>query len=267
MNAPSSVVRTVLVHELRNLPRNRGLVVLACLTLLVTESVLRLTGSGSRALVTLLSLVLLIIPLVSVTIGVIAWHASREFTELLLSHPVRRSALYVALYLSHVTPLAATVMLAVALPFLWHHAIASDDAGLLATMLGGIGALTAVFGGIALWIAVRVDDRLRAMSLSLAVWLLLTVVYDGLVLLVATTFSDYSLERPMLALMLGNPVDLTRTLIIMQSDQAALMGYTGAVMHRFLGTGLGISAALLGLTVWILIPAWAGRRVFERRDF
>lgn len=138
---------------------------------------------------------------------------------------------------------------------------------LLLTTLGSGVALTFVFGGLALLIGVRVDDRLRGVALALAAWLLLTVVYDGLVLMVATTFADYPLERPMLLLTLFNPVDLARTLIVMQSDMAALMGYTGAVMNRFLGSLLGTAIAVAGLVIWILIPAWAGRRAFERRDF
>ena len=44
-------------------------------------------------------------------------------------------------------------------------------------------------------------------------------------------------------------------------------GYTGAVMNRFLGSLLGTVIAVTGLVIWILIPAWAGRRAFERRDF
>ena len=38
--------------------------------------------------------------------GIISWHASREFNELLLTQPVRRRSLFVALYLALVLPLA-----------------------------------------------------------------------------------------------------------------------------------------------------------------
>ena len=97
--------------------------------------------------------------------------------------------------------------------------------------------------------------------------IMLTIGYDGLMLMVATTFADYPLEKPMLALTLANPVDLARTMIVLQSDAAALMGYTGALMHRYLGSMLGSLAAIAGLLLWILSPVWAGRRAFERRDF
>jgi len=263
----SGVVGTVLRHELRNLRHNRSVLFAAIGMFIITEVVLRLAGTAPRALVTMLNLVLLIVPLVGLMIGVISWHAAREFNELLLAQPVRRRELFNALYLALVLPLAAAFSLGLLFPLLLHRAVSPDDLPLLAAVLGSGVALTFIFGGLALLIGVRIDDRLRGVSVALAVWLVLTVAYDGAVLLIATMFSDYPLERPMLLVTLFNPVDLSRTLIVLQSDTAALMGYTGAVMNRFLGSGRGTAAALAGMAVWILIPAWAGRRAFERRDF
>ncbi len=262
-----SVVLTVVRHELRTILQNRAVLLFALTMLAVSESVLRLTGTGPRALVSMLNIVLLVVPLVTITFGVISWQASREFNELLLTQPVHRGALFAALYLKLVGPLASAFSVGLLLPFLLHRAVTPDVVALLLATLGGGIALTCVFGGLALLIGVLVEDRLRSLAAALSVWLLLTVAYDGVMLLVATTLSDYPLERPMLLLTLCNPVDLARALIVMQSDAAALMGYTGAVMHRFLGSLLGTLASLAGLLCWILVPAWAGRRAFERRDF
>lgn len=263
----ASVIGTVVRHELRNLLKNRGVLAFGITMLLITEGVLRLSGSGPRALVALLNVVLLLVPLVAIMFGVISWHASREFNELLLTQPVRRRSLFAALYVSMVGPLAGAFALGLLIPFALHRAITPEAMGLLITTLGSGIALTMVFGGLALLIGVTVEDRLRGVGVALAVWLLLTVVYDAVVLLVATTLYDYPLEKPMLALTLANPVDLARAMIVLQSDTAALMGYTGAVMHRFLGSIYGTAMAAAGICCWILIPAWAGRRAFERRDF
>lgn len=263
----SGVVSTVLRHEFRNLRHNRGVMFALLGMLAISELVLRLTGTAPRALVAMLNLVLLIVPLMAMLVGVISWHASREFNELLLAQPVRRRDLFNALYLALVVPLAAAFAGGLLLPFLLHRALTPDVMPLLLTVLASGVALTFVFGGLALLIGVHIEDRLRGVTVALAVWLLLTVTYDGAVLLVATMFSDYPLERPMLLLTLFNPVDLARTMIVMQSDTAALMGYTGAVMNRFLGSVLGTLTAVTGLLIWIFIPAWAGRRAFERRDF
>ncbi len=263
----AAVIATVLRHEARSLRRNRGVIAFGAFQLIVTESVLRLSGSAPRALSTLLNLVLLVVPLVTIVYGVISWHASREFNELLLAQPVHRRSLFAALYLGLVLPLAAAFAAGLLTPFVLHRAVTMDVAPLLVTTLAAGVSLAFVFGGLALLVGVHVDDRLRGVAVSLAIWLGLTVAYDGLVLLVATTLSDYPLERPMLALTLFNPVDLARTMIVMRSDAAALMGYTGAVMHHFLGSSAGTVATVAGLLAWILVPAWSGRRAFERRDF
>lgn len=267
MSTPPSVIGTILRHEVRSVLRQRGVLAFGVGTLLLTEVVLRLTGSGMRALSSLLDLVLFVVPLVTLMAGIISWHASREFNELLLTQPVTRRSLFTGLYLSLVLPLASAFALGVLLPLALHRAI---DAGSMPLMLATVGsgvALTFVFGGVALLIGVNIDDRLRGVMTGLMVWLLLTVGYDAVVLVVATTFADYPLEQPMLGFMLGNPVDLARSVIVLQSESAALMGYTGAVMHRFLGSAAGTLAATGGLLAWVLFPAWAARRGFDRRDF
>lgn len=265
--AQPSVVATVLRHEWRSLLRNRGVLVFGVGTLALTEVVLRLTGSAPRAMSALLNLVLLVVPLVTMMAGIISWHASREFNELLLTQPVRRTSLFAALYLALVLPLAGAFAVGMLLPLAWHRAVDAASAMLVLTTIGSGLALAFVFGGLALLIGIRVEDRLRGVMTGLMAWLLLTVGYDALVLIVATTFADYPLERPMLALMLLNPVDLARSAIVLHSDAAALMGYTGAVMSRFLGSTLGTTLAAAGLLAWIAIPLQFARRSFDRRDF
>ena len=52
--------------------------------------------------------------------------------------------------------------------------------------------------------------------------------------LLACLFADYPIERPMLGLMLANPVDLARVVLLLRFDVSALMGYTGAVFAAVL---------------------------------
>ena len=71
-------------------------------------------------------------------------------------------------------------------------------------------ALTLVFTAFALCVAVLFDDRAWGLGAALLVWLACTVVYDGFILLVLTTFRDYPLETPALILTSLNPVTGTR---------------------------------------------------------
>jgi Cu-processing system permease protein len=80
-------------------------------------------------------------------------------------------------------------------------------------------------------------------------------------------FADYSIERPLIGLMILNPVDLGRIVLLLEFDAAALMGYTGAVFKQFFGTMAGVTIAIAALVLWVAIPTWFGLRVFQRKDF
>ena len=101
----------------------------------------------------------------------------------------------------------------------------------------------------------------------MVVWLFCAVIYDGIVLLMLLFFRDYPLENVSLAASLLNPIDLSRMLILLKLDISALMGYTGAVFERFLGTNIGMISAALTLGLWIIVPAWCIRRLSLRKDF
>jgi Cu-processing system permease protein len=80
-------------------------------------------------------------------------------------------------------------------------------------------------------------------------------------------FADYPLERPALAAMIANPIDLARVLILMRLDVSALMGYTGAVFEKFFGSAGGTALASLALVLWTGVPLLLGARRFQRKDF
>jgi len=64
-----------------------------------------------------------------------------------------------------------------------------------------------------------------------------------------------------------NPIDLARILILLKLDVSALMGFTGAVFRKFLGTGLGMSIAFGVLLLWVVLPVLSIRRVAGKKDF
>ncbi len=64
-----------------------------------------------------------------------------------------------------------------------------------------------------------------------------------------------------------NPIDLSRVLIMLKLDISALMGYTGAVFNKFLGTGLGMTVAFGSLVIWIILPVFIFIRRAGRKDF
>jgi Cu-processing system permease protein len=262
-----STVLRIVRYELRNVGRHRWVLAYAVSLVVATELVLRLGGSGPRAILSLLNLLVLVVPLVTIVFGTIYWHGAREFTELLLAQPVSRSALFHGLFAGLVIPLSLAFVGGVTLPLAWHRAIDAESLGLLLLLDGAGVALTAVFAALAVLIASRVDDRLRAVAIALGTWAAMTLAWDAMVLWLTVAFFAWPLERPLLALTFANPVDLARVLMVLRFDVAALMGYTGAVFNRMLGGPPGVMAAIAGLVAWAVVPGLLALRGFNRRDF
>jgi Cu-processing system permease protein len=265
---PRARATAKIVHYvLRDVIRGRWLLAYAGFFLLVTEALLRFGGGGPRAILSLGNVALLVTPLIGVVFGTMYLYNAREFNELLLAQPVNRRQLFAGMYIGLTVPLVLAFSVGVGFPFLLHGVTAAGDRLTLMVLLGAGAALTSIFVALAFLIAVRTEDRVRGLGIAVAVWLVASVLYDGAVLMVATAFAEYPLERPMLALMLLNPVDLARVIMLLQFDAAALMGYTGAVFQRFFGSTGGMLLAGTALGLWIAVPIALGQRLFGRKDF
>lgn len=263
----TSVVRKVIRSQLRDAMRSRWLAVYALFFALLSDGLLRFSGSDAKAILSLTTVVLIVIPLVTLVLSTIYVYNSREFTELLLAQPIRRSSLFAGLYLGLTLPLAGGFVAGVALPFIVRGGGDPAQRGALLTLLAIGVVLTGVFTAIAFWIALRAEDRLRGLGMALGVWLLLGLLYDGAVLVIVAIFADYPIERPLLALSFANPIDLGRMLMLLRLDVAALMGYTGAVFQRFFAGTSGVALASAALAGWIIVPVALSARLFRRKDF
>lgn len=262
-----SVTVKVAGYQIRDVLRSRWLIGYVLFFLLITDALFRFGGGGQKALLSLVNVVLFLIPLVAIVFSTVYLYAAREFIELLLAQPIERRQVFGGLYLGLTLPLSLGFVAAIVIPFLLHRGPATAQPGTFAALiLTGI-ALTLVFTALAFLIAARTEDRIKGLGIAIAVWLFLAVLYDGLVLLVVSIMADHPIERPLLALMLANPMDLARVALLLQFDVAALLGYTGAVMQKFFGRSVGILATSLAMMVWVVAPLFAGMRAFQKKDF
>jgi Cu-processing system permease protein len=270
MSAPvataARVTARIACYELRDVLRSRWLLAYALFFLFVTDALVRFGGGDAKALLSLVNVVLLVVPLVGLVFGTTYLSDARDFTEVLLAQPIARGQLFAGLFLGLAAPLALAFAVGAGAPFLLH-GVPEGQLGSLAAILGTGVALTFVFVALAFLVAVRVDDKAKGLGVAIGLWLGLALLYDGAVLLAVALLSDYPIERPMLGLMLANPVDLARVLLLLRFDVAALMGYTGAVFARFLGGATGAAVAASALLAWVAVPVGLGMRAFRRKDF
>ncbi|NND72286.1 MAG: ABC transporter permease [Rhodothermales bacterium] len=258
---------TIVRYQLNNALRSRWVLFHGLLYFVLAEGLLVLTGSSDKSLLSMVNVVLLLTPLISLMFGTIHLYNERSFILLMLTQPIKRRLLFTALFVGLAAPLAGTFALGMAVPFAIHVKITGATLERLLLLIGSGALLTLIFTALAFLIAVRQTDRIRGVGVALIVWLAFAVVYDGLILVVVSTFAAYPVEKPLLALMMGNPIDLARIIIMMSFDAGALMGYTGAVFTRFFGSIVGTGIAFTAMAIWTIVPYRFAGRAFRKQDF
>ncbi len=257
----------ILKYSLYDLVRSRWMFFYFGFFLLFTLGLFWLSPDISKVAISMMNIILVLVPLIATMFGLMYYYNSREFTELLLAQPIPRRHIFLGQYLGVAGSLSLSFLLGMGLPFLFYGLFTSSDAGLFFTLLLAGIVLSFIFSGISFYIALKNDNRIRGFGLAILVWLLLAVAYDGFLLLALAHFSDYPLEKFALGVSLFNPIDLSRILILLKLDIAALMGFTGAVFKKFLGSGLGTAIAAVVLLLWVSLPVWSIRRASSRKDF
>lgn len=260
-----ATVLKVFRYEARNVVRGKALLGYLAFFFLSTWGLIQFGGGVQRALPSLVSVTLLVVPLVSILMSVVGLYEGRDFTVLLLSQPVARPPLWAGRFLGFALPLVGAFLLGVGLP-LAAGGTPTELAGAVALLLTAGSLLTFSFVAMGFLVSVLVDEPAKGLGLALIAWLAMTVIYDGGVLAVAQAFAHYPLERPMLVAMVLNPVDLARVTMLMALDASALAGYTGAVFHEFFGGAVGLVVSLGSLLVWIALPYVLSLYRFRRQD-
>jgi Cu-processing system permease protein len=247
--------------------RSRWILLYGIFFVLLTDLLFRFGGSGERVILSLLNVVLIGIPLVSVVLGAMYMYASREFTELLLAHPVRRRSLFLGLFAGLSLPHVGGLRAGHGAPLPGPRGRRRTGGGRRSFLLGTGVALTLVFAALAFLVAVATEDRIKGLGLCLGAWIAFAVVYDAVILMAIYLLGDFPLERPVIALSMLNPVDLARILLLLEFDISALMGFTGAVFRDFFGGVGGRLAAMAALLAWLAVPFALGMRSFGRKNF
>ncbi|UCH27696.1 MAG: ABC transporter permease subunit [Trueperaceae bacterium] len=257
----------VMKYGFFDLLRSRWIFVYTVFFLLITGGLLTFGGDPNQAVLSALNLVLLVIPLVSLMLGLSYYYYTRDFVELILTQPVSRPAVFLGHYAGIALPLALSFLIGTGLPFAVYRAGNETDAPVVFSLLLAGLLVNLVFSALAFWIGLANEERVRALVIALGVWLGLTMVYDGLLMGFIVLMQSYPIERSLIALSLLNPIDLSRIVVLLQLDIAALLGYTGAVFQRFIGTAWGVAMSLSSLVVWIVLPLLLALRTFRRKDF
>jgi len=248
-------------YVLYDIVRSRFILFYTAFLLVVTFSMYSLDSDPGKSTLSLLNIILLVVPLVSVIFTTTHFFNSYEFIELLLSQPVNRRTIFMAEFFSVALALSLAFLIGVAFPMIM---LAYSQASVYLILSGLL--LTFVFVSLAFLASVSTRDKAKGIGVAILFWIYFTLIYDGLVLYVIYSFSDYPLEKVTLLLSSLNPVDLARIIILLKIDLSALMGYTGAFYKNFFGSSVGIIYSFLFLSLWTGVPLLFAMRKFAKKD-
>ncbi|MBL8007697.1 MAG: ABC transporter permease subunit [Ignavibacteria bacterium] len=252
----------ILKYIFLDLFRSKFILAYTFFLLLMTITVVYIGHDTSKAVISILNIILFIVPLVSIIFGTIHFYNSREFIEFLLTQPVARKSIFWSEYFGLSASLSLSFITGVGLPLIF---IGINIQGVYLIISGVL--LTLIFVSLAFLASSAVNDRVKGIGLSILIWLYLSVIFDGFVMMIFYLLRDYPLDKIIVGLTSLNPVDLTRILILLQIEISALMGFTGATFQNFFGSITGKIYSLIMLLIWIILPAMISLRVFKRKNF
>ena len=257
----------ILKYSFFDLIRSRWSYIYFAFYLALGAVLLFLNNDLSKAVITLMNVIIVLVPLIGTIFGVMYYYNSKEFTELLLAQPLKRSTIFLGQYLGVAISLSMSLVLGLGIPFILYGLFKSNaiwDFSLL--LITGV-FLTFIFSALAFNMALSNENKIKGFGYSILLWLFLAIIYDGIFLMSLILFEDYPLDKLSLVGTMLNPIDLSRTLILLKLDISALLGYTGAVFKQFFGTHFGLIVSILMLSIWVVLPVLRIVYKSAKKDF
>ncbi|MCB0389210.1 ABC transporter permease [Xanthomarina gelatinilytica] len=254
----------ILKYSFYDLMRSRWSYVYFAFYLLLGIVLLFLNNDLSKAVITLMNVIIVLVPLIGTIFGVMYYYNSKEFTELLLAQPLKRSSIFLGQYLGVAISLSMSLILGLGIPFIFYGLFKSTAIWDFSLLLITGTFLTFIFSALAFNIALSNENKIKGFGYAILLWLFLAIIYDGIFLMSLILFEDYPLDKLSLIGTMLNPIDLSRTLILLKLDISALLGYTGAIFKQFFGTNFGLIVSIAMLAVWVIMPVF--RIIFKSKN-
>ena len=246
---------------LSDILKNKIVLVYTLILAVLSWSSFGMEDNTAKGMLTILNVILFTVPLVSILFATIYIYNSAEFIELLVSQPIKRSKIWISLFISLSLSLIISFLIGSGIPLLIN---APDFNGIMMLIIGVL--ITAVFVSLAFFSAIFNRDKARGIGTSIVIWLFFALIFDGLILFLLFQFSDYPIEKPMIFVTSLSPIDLARIQMLLHLDASAMMGYTGALFKEYFGNGIGIVVSLLLLLIWVIIPFVLSLKKFKTKD-
>lgn len=251
----------ILKYVILDILKNKIVIAYTILLALITWTAFGLEDNASKGTLTVLNVVLLMVPLVSVLFSTIYVYNSNEFIELLVSHPLKRSIIWKALFTGLSGSMVAAYVIGTGIPLLLF-----AETGTAIMMIAAGSMLSVIFVAIAFLSCILARDKAKGIGVSIMLWLYFALIFDALVLFLFFQFADYPIEKPVVFLSALSPIDLCRILILLRLNIGDMMGYTGAIFKTYFGSNQGLVISFGLMALWVWVPFYISLRKFKKKD-
>ncbi len=185
----------ILKYSFSDLIRSRWSYVYFLFYLALGFVLLFLNNSISKAVITLMNIIIVLTPLIATIFGVMYYYNSKEFTELLLAQPIKRKQIFMGQYLGVAISLSLSLVLGLGIPFVAYGAFQSTAIFdfILLIVVGAF--LNFIFVALSYSIALSNENKIKGFGYAILMWLFLAVIYDGVFLISLVVFNDYPLDK------------------------------------------------------------------------
>ncbi len=166
----------ILKYSFFDLMRSSWSYVYFAFYLLLGIVLLFLNSDLSKAVITLLNVIIVLVPLIGTIFGVMYYYNSKEFTELLLAQPLKRSSIFLGQYFGVALSLSMSLILGLGIPFIAYGLFKSNaiwDFSLL--LIVGV-FLTFIFSALAFNIALSNENKIKGFGYAILMWLFLAII-------------------------------------------------------------------------------------------
>ncbi|MGL2962812.1 ABC transporter permease subunit [Flavobacterium sp. RSB2_4_14] len=251
------IIKIILLDILRS----KIVVTYTIILAVLSWSSFALEDNAAKGILTILNVILLTVPLVSILFSTIYLYNSAEFIELLLSQPIKRRKIWLSLFFGLSLSMVLAFFVGAGIPLLLY---SFDNVGLMMITVGCL--ISVIFVALAFLSSILTRDKAKGIGIAIMTWLYFALLFDGMVLFLLFQFSDYPIENAMVGVTALSPIDLARIQILLHLDVSAMMGYTGAIFKDFFGTSMGLIISFLLLCLWAIIPFSISLRKFKNKD-
>ena len=142
-------MKKIIKYVMTDILRNRIVLLYTAFLFITSFSMFSLEDNNSKGLLSLLNIILIIVPLVSIIFSTIYVYNSAEFIELLVSQPLKRKTIWLSLFTGLASSLGLSFLIGAGIPVMFY------QANTVGFMMIGMGVLLSIiFVAIAMLAAV-----------------------------------------------------------------------------------------------------------------